>query len=35
MSIAGVRGRNHRLAVFTRVFGDYIDGRASVEDVQV
>jgi len=42
MSISsGVRGparmellRNHRLAVFTRVFGEYIDGRASVDDVQ-
>ncbi|MBA7686164.1 hypothetical protein ES703_94605 [subsurface metagenome] len=43
MSIAsGVRGparieliRNHRVMVFTRVFGEYIDGKASVDDVKV
>lgn len=41
MSIAsGIRGpgrlallRDHRLAVFTRVFGEYIDGKASVDAV--
>jgi len=43
MSITkGVRGqarvellRNHRLTEFTRVFGQYIDGRASIDDVRV
>ncbi len=24
---------DHRLAVFTRVFGEYIDGKAGVDDV--